>query len=265
VGDTPVITGMTTKTLALVLAAAVTPLLNASEAAPFNWSGFVAAGKTVTIHGINGTIRAERGTGGQVEVTARRTAERSDPNEVQIQVVPSGDGVKICAVYPNSGNDCDGNSRNRESGRNNNDVQVAFVVKIPAQVNFTGHNVNGNVEISDILGEAKAHTVNGNVNVAASESVEAHTVNGNIVATVNGAARKAMGFHTVNGSIDLTLPGASSAQLSASTVNGSMSTDFPITVRGEFGSKSLAGAIGSGGPDIKMNTVNGSIRLHRGA
>lgn len=256
---------MTTKTLAFVLAAALTPLLNASEAAPFNWSGFVAAGKTVSVHGINGTIHAERATGGSVEVVAHRSGNRSDPNEVQIQVVPTDAGVKICAVYPNSGNDCDGSSRNRESGRNNNDVQVHFTVKIPAQVNFNGNNVNGDVEIADILGEAKAHTVNGNVTVSASEGVEAHTVNGNIVATVSGSARKPMGFNTVNGSIDLTLPGGSSAQVKASTVNGSMNTDFPITVKGEFGSKSLAGAIGSGGPEIKMNTVNGGIRLHRGA
>ena len=259
-------TNMTTKTLALVLAAAVTPILCASEAAPFNWSGFVAAGKTISIHGINGTIHAERGTGGSVEVVARRTGNRSDPNEVQIQVVQNGDGgVKICAVYPNGGNDCNGGSRNHESGRNNSDVQVHFTVKVPAQVNFSGHNVNGDVEISDILGEAKANTVNGNVKVTASESVDAHTVNGNIVATVTGAARHPMGFHTVNGSIDLTLSSGASAQVSAKTVNGSLNTDFPITVRGEFGNRSLSGAIGSGGQEIKMNTVNGSIRLHRGA
>ena len=258
---------MTTKTLALVLAAAVTPLfLHASEAAPFNWSGFVAAGKTISIHGINGTIHAERGTSGSVEVVARRTGNRSDPNEVQIQVVQTdGGGVKICAVYPNGGNDCNGQKNGSGGRNNNNDVQVHFTVKVPAQVNFAGHNVNGDVEISDVLGEAQAHTVNGNVKVTASEQVDAHTVNGNIVATVTGVARHPMGFHTVNGSIDLTLSGGASAQVSAHTVNGSLNTDFPITVKGEFGSRSLSGAIGSGGPEIKMNTVNGSVRLHRGA
>jgi hypothetical protein len=261
---------MTTKTLALILtaaaAAAFTPLLSAAEAAPFNWSGAVAAGKTISVHGINGTIHAERASSGSVEVVAIRSGNRSDPNEVQIQVVPTSDGVKICAVYPNSGSDCDGGSRNHDSRNNNNDVQVEFTVKVPPQVNFVGNNVNGDVEITDILGEAKAHTVNGNVRVTASESVEAHTVNGNIVATVSGAsASKAMGFHTVNGSIDLTLPGSASAHVRANTVNGGMNTDFPISVRGEFGNRSLSGDIGSGGSEIKMDTVNGSIRLHRGA
>ena len=74
-----------------------------------------------------------------------------------------------------------------------------------------------------------------------------------------------MGLHTVNGSIDLTLSAAAAAQVKASTVNGGINSDFPVTVKGEFGNRSMSGAIGGGGPDIKMNTVNGSIRLHRGA
>ena len=130
---------------------------------------------------------------------------------------------------------------------------------------FKGTNVNGDIEIADVLGEAKASTVNGDVKVTASDKVEASTVNGNIVATVTGVLRSAMGFQTVNGSIDLTLSGGASAHVSASAVNGNLSTDFPITVKGEFGNKSMTGAIGSGGPEIKMSTVNGSVRLHRGA
>ena len=259
---------MTTRTLALVLAtAALTPFLaNASEAAPFNWTGSLPAGKTISIHGISGTIHAGRSTSGSIEVVARRTAERSDPNEVQIQVAQTDAGVKICAVYPNSGNDCNGNRNgSRDSGRNHSDVQVHFTVKVPAGVNFSGHNVNGDVEIADIQGEASAHTVNGSVKIAATEGVDAHTVNGNITASVGGIARKPMGFHTVNGSIDVTLPASGSAQVSAKTLNGSLSTDFPITVKGDFGNRSLSGAIGSGGQEVKMHTVNGSIRLHRGA
>jgi hypothetical protein len=251
--------------LLLALLSASCIATNAAEAPPFNWSGFVAAGKTVEVHGINGSIHTERASGGSVEVTALRTARHSDPNEVQIQVVPTDAGVKICAVYPNSSNDCEGKSRSHDSGRNNNDVEVAFTVRVPAGVNFEGHNVNGDIQIADIQGEAKAHTVNGNVTVAATESVEAHTVNGNVIATLGGTPRKAMGFHTVNGNIDLTMSGSAAAQVSAHTLNGSMSTDFPISVSGKIGGKTLAGEIGSGGPKIDMHTVNGSIRLHRGA
>ena len=256
----PVLTGMTSQTLVLTLLA---PLAFATEATPFHWSGYVPAGKTISVVGLTGTIRAERATSGQVEVTARRSATINDPNEVQIQVVPQTDGgVKICAVYPGSG-DC--KESKKGWNRQTSDVKVEFIVKVPAQVHFKGTNVNGDIEIADVLGEAKASTVNGDVKVTASDKVEASTVNGNIVATVTGVPRSAMGFHTVNGSIDLTLSGGASAHVSASAVNGNLSTDFPITVKGEFGNKSMTGAIGSGGPEIKMNTVNGSVRLHRGA
>ena len=49
---------------------------------------------------MNGSIRAMAATGDQIDVTARKTSRRSDPDEVKIEVVPSEDGVTICAVYP---------------------------------------------------------------------------------------------------------------------------------------------------------------------
>jgi nitrous oxidase accessory protein NosD len=42
----------------------------ASDATRWSWRGAVAAGKTLEIKGINGSVRAEAGTGSQVEVTA---------------------------------------------------------------------------------------------------------------------------------------------------------------------------------------------------
>ena len=60
-------------------------------------------------------------------------------------------------------------------------------------------------------------------------------------------------------------PGAN-ADIHASTVNGHISTDFPLTVRGRMVvGKSLQGTIGSGGHELKLNTVNGSIHLRQGA
>ena len=242
-------------------------LMNAAEAPPFHWNGSVAAGKTVSVSGISGIIRTERAIGGSVEVTALRTAQRHDPNEVQIEVVPTETGVKICAIYPHSTKDCKGNARTytKESWTNNNDVDVAFTVKLPAGVNFSGNNVNGDIQVADVQGEAKANTVNGNVTVTASEAVDAHTVNGNVVATLQGSPRKPMSFHTVNGSIDLTMSGSAAAQISANTVNGDLVSDFPMTVKSKIAGKSLAGEIGSGGPKLDFHTVNGSVRLHRGA
>ncbi|HET7380207.1 MAG TPA: hypothetical protein VFJ24_09225, partial [Gaiellales bacterium] len=68
----------------------------------FHWKGRIAAGKTIEIKGVNGDVSAVAGSG-DVEVTAVKHARRSDPDEVKIEVVPSEDGVTICAVYPSDG------------------------------------------------------------------------------------------------------------------------------------------------------------------
>lgn len=236
-----------------------------AEAPPFHWSGSVPAGKSIQIHGINGAIHADRAQSGTVEVTATRTSRMGDPNKVEIQVAQTADGVKICAVYPGSSKDCEGRSRNRESGWRD-DVQVEFTVKVPAGVNFEGHTVNGSIDIAGIDGEAKAHTVNGKVSVTASTLVDAHTVNGSIKAVLTSAPSKPMNFHTVNGSVDLTMPAAASAKLTAHTVNGKMETDFPITLHGTISRRTINGTIGNaGGPEIQVHTVNGSVTLRKGA
>ena len=80
---------------------AVATLFAAPAAAQsdFQWHGLVTSGQTLEIRGINGEIRATAGSG-DAQVTATKTARRSNPNDVRIEVVPHAGGVTICAVYP---------------------------------------------------------------------------------------------------------------------------------------------------------------------
>jgi DUF4097 and DUF4098 domain-containing protein YvlB len=89
---------------------------------------------------------------------------------------------------------------------------------------------------------------------------------------VNGSIRGILGasgwsqglaFHTVNGSITLDLPPDLSADVRATTVNGEISTDFPMTITGRVSHRHVAGTIGSGGRQLDLQTVNGSVRLRR--
>jgi len=68
---------------------------------------------------------------------------------------------------------------------------------------------------------------------------------------------------SVNGSVAVQLPANASAEVHASTVNGSIRTDFPLTVQGKFVGRHIDGKIGSGGRELKLNTVNGSIQLRQ--
>jgi hypothetical protein len=56
-----------------------------------------------------GDVSASPASGGAVEVVATKHGRRSDPAEVEIEVVEHAGGVTICAVYPSPGsrpNEC---------------------------------------------------------------------------------------------------------------------------------------------------------------
>jgi hypothetical protein len=236
-----------------------------TQDAEFRWTGRVAAGNTLEIRGVNGEIRVEAASGAEAEVLARKSGRRSDPASVEIAVVPHDGGVTICAIYPavkDRENEClpgGGHNNTRD-----NDVKVEWTVRLPDGVRLGAHTVNGDVSVRDAGAEVRATTVNGDVNVSTRGVAEASTVNGSIWASLGRADWiGTMSFHTVNGGITIEVPDGLGAMVQATTVNGSIETDFPITVQGRFGSRSLRGTIGSGGRDLELETVNGSIKLRK--
>lgn len=239
-----------------------------AAAADYEWRGGLGAGKRVEIKGVNGSVTAELAPGGQVEVVAKKSARRSDPNSVEIRMVESADGLTFCAVYPSEDwfgrqNTCEAGKGGRNSVRDN-DVKVDFFVKIPAGVRFHGHNVNGDVTALGMRSDLDLATVNGRVRGSTTGTAAASTVNGGIEVEMGQVSWNGMrNFSTVNGSIELTLPSSTSTEVRATTVNGSISSDFPLTVEGKFMGRQINGRIGNGGREMNLKTVNGSIRLRR--
>ncbi|HEX4602088.1 MAG TPA: DUF4097 family beta strand repeat-containing protein [Gemmatimonadales bacterium] len=249
----------------LAAAGLMVPAATAAAQNAFHWKGTLAPGKTIEIRGVNGDVTATAGSG-QVEVSAVKSARRSDPDEVTIQVVEHADGVTICAVYPSDGrreNECLPGGGGHMS-THDNDVRVDFTVRVPAGVRFSGNTVNGAVEASSLASDVEAKTVNGGIRISTSGEAEATTVNGSIVAAMGRSTSSAgLEFTTVNGGITVDLPATLAANVRAATVNGDIETDFPLTVTGKFGRRSLRGTIGGGGRQLALTTVNGSIRLRK--
>ncbi|HYN83696.1 MAG TPA: DUF4097 family beta strand repeat-containing protein [Pyrinomonadaceae bacterium] len=258
---------------------AMTNLVAASAAEPpapeasaqgdeFRWRGALAAGKVVEIKGINGGVRAEgTAAGGEVEVVATKRGRRSAPETVRIEVVPHGDGVTVCAVYPSPDaskpNTCEPGGGGRSNVRDN-DVHVEFVVRVPAGVRFSGRTVNGGVEIEGLTANVEARTVNGAISVSTSGYARASTVNGSIRAAMGRADwDSALEFTTVNGGINLSFPDGLSADLEAETLNGDISSDFEMTVQGRVSRRKLAAQIGGGGRPLRLKTINGDIEIKR--
>jgi len=239
---------------------------DATESAPFKWTGRLKAGQSIEIKGINGEIVADAATGTEVSVDARKRGRKSDPEDVKIEVVEHAGGVTICARYPRPDgglNDCEPGDRNSSNTRNN-DVEVDFKVKVPAGVALVARNVNGDIEANALKSRVDAATVNGSVHISTTLGAAATTVNGSISARMGRADWEGeLEFATVNGGIRLELPQALDAEVSASTTNGSISTDYPLMVKGKFNSRRISGTIGRGGRELSLSTVNGSIQLRQ--
>jgi len=240
-----------------------------AAAQDFNWHGRLAAGKRLEVKGVNGDVRAVLASGAEAVVNARKHSRRSDPDEVEIKVVESEDGITICAVYPTprrarEENNCEPGDR-WHSNTENNDVVVDFEVQVPAGVEFNGKTVNGEMSAEGLKGDAHVSTVNGSVRVTTTGLAEASTVNGSVYAEMGRANwTDELEFSTVNGGITLILPGKLDTEVRASTVNGEIETDWPLMVSGRFSNRRIRGTIGAGGRALSLSTVNGEIRLKKG-
>jgi len=247
--------------------AAVGLLLAASAAwaqsdRDFHWSGRLAPDNVVEIKGINGQIEAEAGSGGEVEVTAEKSGP--DADDVKIVAVPHGDGITICALYPHSSSECKpGRSWHTENVRGDR-TRVHFRVRMPANLRFSGYNINGDVTAENIGRVVIATTVNGSVRVSTKAWAEVSSVNGSIEAAMGSADWNGeLRIKDVNGSIHLTLPGNLNSDVRFSSVNGRLNSDFPLTVQGSMGGRHMEGRIGSGGRELVVETVNGSVELKK--
>jgi hypothetical protein len=164
------------------------------------------------------------------------------------------------------------------------EVSWHWVVTVPAAIDLEVRNVNdGDVAVAGISGRVEAKNVNGAVRLAGlAGEVEAATVNGKLVADFARPPGADSSFRTVNGEIDLTLPADTGAEVGFKTLNGDLYSDFevsavaqhvePTSAAGDDGrrqghhryhlERASAVRIGSGGPRLDCQTVNGDIVVH---
>jgi hypothetical protein len=250
-----------------VLGPAIHPAAAAPQAAsPQAWRGVILQGSAIEIKGVNGEIKATASSGPDVEVSAVMKGRRNNPAEVRLEIVQHGDGVTICAMYPSQDsrpNECAPGDGGRMNVRDN-DVTVAFTVRVPAGVRFIGRTVNGDVSAEGLSAPVSVRTVNGDAGFSTSSYGDAQTVNGSIHGSMGSTQwTQALKFRTVNGSITLDLPADASTDVDATTVNGGTDTEFAIAVTGKVNPRRLTGTIGGGGRSLDLETVNGSVRLKR--
>jgi len=210
---------------------------------------------TVSLSNINGDVEITGWSKNEVQIDAVKTArDQQRLDEMQIEVNSSGNSVEIETKYPHR-------------LVNNNPGYVHYTLHVPQNARVDKIDlVNGSLTVQKISGEVNANLVNGKLRASdLAGTADLATVNGTVdanYASLNNV--REIKLSSVNGSVDLLLPQSPNADVSASTVNGGISTDFPLTVKGHFVSKSMSGTLGSGGVQIELNNVNGSIHIGPG-
>jgi hypothetical protein len=156
-------------------------------------------------------------------------------------------------------------------------VKMDFQLQVPRDIDIKVKTVNeGRVLARDINGNFLVRNVNGDVemdNIAGSGNV--HTVNGPVKVTFRQNPRENSDFRTVNGPVELRFAQGLAADFRFKTFNGSIYSDFPVTAlpvhaieEEHHGAKVVFHAdrytgvrVNSGGPEIKVETLNGEIRI----
>ncbi|MEO5798534.1 MAG: DUF4097 family beta strand repeat-containing protein [Gemmatimonadales bacterium] len=262
---TPVVT-----TLAIALAA-----VTAGRALPAQETRFsptIRAGQHLDISTIDGDVSVTRGEGRTAEIVATKHVRRGDASRVKAVMEQTSDGYKVCTIYlhrdePDRDTCNGGSDRRRNNWRDNDnyDIEMSYVVRLPAGAVLGVHTVDGNVDVRGVDVAATINTVDGDVTYEGVAPTKLSTVDGDIRATISTASWIAdASMSTVDGSIDVSLPADIALEIHGSTVDGSFRSDFPLTIRDKWGPRSIQGTIGNGATrSLRLGSVDGDITLRR--
>lgn len=142
---------------------------------------------------------------------------------------------------------------------------VTYHLFVPRETDVEVRTVNGPISVEGIRSRMDLETENGPISITnAGGDVRGRTTNGPLDVTLGGSrwTGRGLDLQSTNGPVTVVVPQNFSADLEFGTTNGPMEFDFPITVQGRI-SKTIRTTLGSGGPTIRVMTVNGPATLQR--
>ena len=165
-----------------------------------------------------------------------------------------------------------------ENSERHYNVEWNLTIHVPRAIALRLREVNGGLTVQDTAGAFDVKSVNGALSMTGIVgSGTASAVNGQTVVSFRENPKSDTSITSVNGKVDVTFQPNLSADFSLKTVNGGMFTDFESTAlagaagqaskdNGKFIYKAHGESrirVGSGGPQIKLETVNGSISIRK--
>jgi hypothetical protein len=235
------------------------------------------------VDNISGYVHVTGYNGKEIQVSVQKhigadsnEAMAEGKRDVKLDMSQQGNFVRLYVDGPfRSGNGVN----YRGDGYYGYRVTFDYDIQVPAGTELVLKTINrGDIVVKKTSGDYDINGLNG--------GIEMEEISGSgIVRTLNGPVRvqfsknpsKSSEFRTLNGKMDIYFQPGLNADLNFHTLNGGVYSDFDITSRPsrpESGSmentkfvyrsdrRSMNGRVGSGGPELTFNALNGAIRLH---
>ncbi|MGD2294522.1 MAG: hypothetical protein PVF22_01635 [Candidatus Aminicenantes bacterium] len=240
--------------------------------------------KELSVDNIFGFIHVEGIESKEVRLSVKKTikARTSDrlqkaKEEVSLDITEDGNTIDLFVDGPFR----DKNDRNRwrQCRDPGYEVHYDFTIKVPLQTSLYLKTVtDGNISVKNVEGDFEVKNVNGTIvmtDIAGSGT--AHTVNGKVEASFVKNPKSDCSFKTLNGHLIVLFQPDLSADFWLKTFTGDAYSAFPINYlpskpgkvfreKGKYvyeGNKMTGVRIGTGGPEIKMDTMTGDIFIEK--
>ena len=242
--------------------------------------------RDIDVRTISGSIRVVASDRSDVSLDAVRTVRARSAGDLEtanreVRIDFMDGAPSVGAVVRTNGITCgDSSSRDGWRGRPRYEVEYAFTLQVPRRVGLRLCTINGDaVTVDGTEGDFEIDNINGAITLRNMRgSGTAETINGDLVASFVEAPRADSFLKTLNGNLDATFPASLSADLLMKTFNGDLWTDFDVQVlpqkpaekerrNGGFVYRSDGSArvrVGKGGPELRLETFNGDVRVLRG-
>ena len=255
-----------------------------------NLSFAAGGGRTLDVRNINGFIHVEASDAAAVQMSIRKVIRAATQNDLadaqrEVQIEFTDNTARVGASVTEANRHVCGqeweDDQGRQWRRRNYSAKFDFTIRVPRDVALRLCTINGgDVIVDGTRGDFDVTNVNGLIemrNVAGSG--RAHTVNGPVSVTFTANPTQSSSFKTVNGNVDVTFRGGLAAEFSMKTMNGGLYTDFnvtPLAVKNDPAGERRNGRfvyranqqtrvrVGAGGPQITFETLNGNVRARRG-
>jgi len=224
----------------------------------FHQTYALTADGRVELDNINGAVHISTWDKNEVKVDAVKYADAKDRlDDARIEIDSSKESLSIRTKYRD-------HDLTFNWGSHNNPPSVEYTLTVPRTVRLDEIKlINGSLDITGVTGEVHASCINGRLeahNLAG--RAELSTINGHLDARFDQLSGSPVELNSVNGSVELTIPSDSKAEIEASTVSGGIDNDFGLHVNHHrVVGHDLRGELGTGGPRIKLENVNGRIEI----